>query len=116
MQTFSEDIGKVFYKMKFYIVSDDADTCTGLRLAGAFFLLAQNRETAEEALEAACNDPDTGILMITENIRKMCKETVSEIEKGSRPVLVEIPDSKNVGTSSDSVGDYIKATVGINIQ
>ena len=102
--------------MKFYIVSDDADSCTGLRLAGVFFLLAANSEKAEESLKAACDDPDTGILMITENIRKMCPGTVSKIEKGSRPVLVEIPDSKNVGTTSDSVGDYIKATVGINIQ
>lgn len=101
--------------MKLYIVSDDADTCTGLRLAGAFFLLSSNKETAEEALKTVYNDPDAGLLMITENIRKMCPETVSVIEKGQRPVLIEIPDSKNAGSTSDSLGDYIRSTVGIGI-
>ena len=101
--------------MKFYLVSDDADTCTGLRMAGVFFFLAHDKKTAEESLKKAANDPDTGILMITENIRKMCAGTVAEIERGTRPVLVEVPDSKNTGTTSDSLGDYIRATVGISI-
>ena len=101
--------------MKFYIVSDDADTCTGLRLAGVFFLLAHDEKTARESLETVCNDPETGMLMITENIRKMCPDVISDIEKGSRPVLIEIPDSKNAGKPSDFLNDYIKSTIGINI-
>ena len=101
--------------MKLYIVSDDADTCTGLRLAGAFFMLSANKETAEKALKTACMDPEAGMIMITANIRKMCPGAVSMIEKGQKPVLIEIPDSKNAGKPSDSLGDYIRATVGISI-
>ena len=101
--------------MKFYIVSDDADTCTGLRLAGVFFFLAHDDKTAEESIQTACDDPDTGILMITENIRKMCAVQIAAIEKKGHPLIIEIPDSKNAGKPSDSLGDYIRATVGISI-
>lgn len=101
--------------MKFYIVSDDADTCTGLRLAGVFFFLAHDEKTAEESIKTACDDPDTGILMITGNIRKMCSGKISAIEKSGHPLIIEIPDSKNAGKSSDSLGNYIRSTVGISI-
>lgn len=101
--------------MKYYLVSDDADTCTGLRLAGVFFMLATNKKLAEEALNNALEDDDVGLIMITENIKKFCPELISKIEKEQRPVLIEIPDSKNAGNPSDSLGDYIRATVGISI-
>lgn len=101
--------------MKFFLVSDDADTCTGMRLAGVFFMLAHDKQTAQRALEQARDDADVGMLLITKKIREFCPEIVEEISKGSRPVLVEIPDSRDAGKSTGSVSDYIKSTVGISV-
>lgn len=101
--------------MKFFLVSDDADTCTGMRLAGVFFMLAHDKETAQMALDTACADSDVGILLITKKIRELCPVAVEEISKRSRPVLVEIPDSRDAGKSTGSVSDYIKSTVGISV-
>ena len=48
--------------MKFYLVTDDADTCVGMRFAGVTSALVHDAAEALSALERACGDEQTGIL------------------------------------------------------
>ncbi len=46
--------------MKMFVISDNVDTLTGMRLAGVDGVLAHTREEFSRALEAAVKDPSNG--------------------------------------------------------
>ena len=50
--------------MRYFVISDNSDTLTGLRLAGIEGTRANTREETLAALEAAAQDPSIGILLI----------------------------------------------------
>lgn len=101
--------------MKFFLLTDDADTCVGMRLAGVDSRLVHDATDALAALDAVAADPAIGILFITAHVRSLCPTRVAELSNGNRPVVVEIPDSRNVGSTGGSLSDYIRATVGISL-
>ncbi len=101
--------------MKFFLLTDDADTCVGMRFAGVDSQLVHDEADACELLEKTVADPEIGILFITERVRTLCPTRVAALKAGNRPVVVEIPDSRNVGESGGSLDDYIRATVGISL-
>lgn len=101
--------------MKFYLVSDDADTCVGMRLAGVESTLVQDKAEAAAALESAAGNTEIGILFVTSSIQKWCGDTIAELSGRRSPVVVELPDSTHSGKTGEAVADYIRATVGISI-
>ncbi len=101
--------------MKFYLITDDADTCVGMRFAGVESTLVHDASEALCALERASVNENTAILFVTSGIKKLCGEKIAALSAGSRPVVVEIPDSANAGKTGGAVADYIRATVGISI-
>lgn len=101
--------------MKFFLLTDDADTCVGMRLAGVDSSLVHDAAGAAEALEKAASEPEIGILFITRSVRSLCPEKLSTLEAGNHPVVVEIPDSRNAGESGSALSDYIRATIGISL-
>lgn len=44
--------------MKFFVISDNTDTQTGMRLTGADGVVAHERQEVEEALARAFSDPE----------------------------------------------------------
>ena len=52
--------------MKMYLISDNVDTQTGMRLAGVEGVVVHTREELGEALEKALSDKEVGILLLTE--------------------------------------------------
>ena len=92
--------------MKFYLVTDDADTCVGMRFAGVTSALVHDAAEALSALERACGDEQTGILFVTQGVKKMCAEKIAALSSGSRPVVVEIPDS-TIGRLSSSASEKL---------
>ena len=101
--------------MKMFVISDDADTCVGMRLSGVFALLVTDKTQAYKAFKQAQQDPETSIIFITEKIRGFCPETIAEITAAGKPIIMEIPDSKNAERTIDSASDYLKNTVGISV-
>lgn len=100
--------------MKFYLISDDKDTLTGMHLAGIEGVFVENYEKAEEALKRAVNFSDVGIILITDRIAENCEELVSDIKINCvTPLLVEIPNSDNAGRPSDSIMKIVHNAIGI---
>ena len=56
----------VNYKMKMYLISDNVDTLTGLRLAGVDGVVVHERNELREELENAMNDKEVGVILLTE--------------------------------------------------
>ena len=102
--------------MKYFAVSDNVDTLTGLRLTGIEGTLAHKRDEVYEAVSSAVADPDVGVLLITERLAGLCPDVLDSLKKsGSRLLVVEIPDRHGTGRSPDSITRYIKQAIGVKI-
>ena len=52
--------------MKMYLISDNVDTYTGMRLAGVDGVVVHEREELSKALEDVLADNTVGIVLLTE--------------------------------------------------
>ncbi len=102
--------------MKMFLISDNIDTQTGMRLAGVSGVVVHSKEEITEAIEHALDDSDLGILIVTEKAGKLVPELLDEI-KTSRvfPLVVEVPDRHGTEGVSDPITRYVRDAVGIKI-
>ena len=90
--------------MKMYLISDNTDTLTGMRLAGVEGILVRSRDQVKKALEDAVSDKDNGILLLTESLGKQYPDLVRITRTGHKmPLLIEIR------TATALVGDRISS-------
>ena len=54
--------------MRMYLISDNIDTYTGMRLSGVEGVVVHEREELEEALSFVTGQPDIGIVLLTEKL------------------------------------------------
>ena len=101
--------------MKLYLLSDNRDSLTGLRLAGIEGKFVSAEDEVIEQTQKILEDQDIGILLITLGLSKLCPDFFLELKKRNYPLLVEIPDSNPDAVSGDSVTEYIRNAVGIKI-
>ena len=102
--------------MKFYLISDNIDTLTGMRLAGVEGVVVHEFDETKAAIEKAAENRETGILLITERLSQLCKETVDEIKMERRlPLVVVIPDRHGTGRDADSITRYINESIGLKL-
>ena len=52
--------------MKMFLISDNVDTYTGMRLAGVDGVVVHERNELREAIENAMTDKTVGIILLTE--------------------------------------------------
>ena len=52
--------------MKMYLISDNVDTYTGMRLAGVDGIVVHERDELREALEKVLTDKTVGVVLLTE--------------------------------------------------
>ncbi len=100
--------------MKVYLISDNIDTLTGMRLAGILGTVVHDRKALEQCLESVKKDLQVGILLVTEKISDMAPDLINEIKQGHElPLLVVIPDRHGSQRGEDSITAYIKETIGL---
>ena len=51
--------------MKMYLISDNLDTLTGMRLAGVDGIVVHERDELKESIEKAMGDPEIGSVLLT---------------------------------------------------
>lgn len=102
--------------MKYFLISDNIDTCTGLRLVGIEGIVVHEKSETELAIEQAIADPDIGILLITENLKALCADYIAEIVQTRRfPLVVEIPDRHGFRGDHNSIARYIETAIGLKL-
>lgn len=102
--------------MRYFSISDNRDTLTGLRIAGIEGVLAHDKREVQEAVSKCITDPEIGILLITERLAKLCPELMGELKIGvAKTVVVEIPDRHGTGRSPDSITRYIRESIGVRV-
>ena len=81
-----------------YLISDNIDTLTGMRLAGVDGIVVHEREELRCAIENAMEDKDDEIKLE----RKM-------------PLLIEIPDRHGTGRKKDFITSYVNEAIGLKL-
>ena len=102
--------------MKYFLISDNVDTLTGMRLAGVEGILVRSRDQVKKALEDAVSDKDNGILLLTESLGKQYPDLVRITRTDHKmPLLIEIPDRHGTGRRPDFITAYVNEAIGLKL-
>ena len=102
--------------MKIYLISDNVDTRTGLRLAGVDGAVVHTLGELKEQLDKVIKDRDIGILLIMEKLSRQFPDIIKEIKlTRTLPLVVEIPDRHGTGRKKDFLTDYVREAIGIKL-
>ena len=102
--------------MRFYLISDNTDTYTGMRMAGIEGIVVHTAEEVERSLQTASADPEIGVVLITGKLMKLCRTFIYDCKlKNAMPLIVEVADRHEDGIVSDSISRYVREAVGIKI-
>jgi len=102
--------------MKMFLISDNVDTQTGMRLAGVEGIVVHEREELRLALERSIADKEIGIILLTEKFGKEFPEIIDEMKLSHKlPLLIEIPDRHGTGRKSDFITSYVNESIGLNL-
>ncbi len=102
--------------MKLFLISDNIDTLTGMRLAGIEGLVAHERDELEKALEQTFSNPEIGILLLTEKFGREFPDLINQVKLARKfPLIVEIPDRHGTGRKPDFITSYVNEAIGLKL-
>ncbi len=103
--------------MKAFLVSDNHDTVVGMRLAGIRGVIAHGREETFGAVQQALEEPDLGILVLTEKAALEIPDVVRDLrQSGELPLVVEIPDRHGTTRPEDFLTRYLQEAIGVKVE
>ena len=102
--------------MKMYLISDNVDTLTGMRLAGVDGVVGHEREELRRALETTLADKEIGIILLTEKIGREFPEIIDDVKLNHRiPLIIEIPDRHGTGRKPDFITSFVNESIGLKL-
>ncbi|MEI3522434.1 V-type ATP synthase subunit F [Laedolimicola intestinihominis] len=102
--------------MKMYLISDNIDTCTGMRLAGIEGAVVHEKEELKAELNRAMADKDIAVVVLTEKFGQEFPEVIAEARQGrSLPLLIEIPDRHGTTRGENFITSYVNEAIGVKL-
>lgn len=102
--------------MRMFLISDNNDTYTGMRLAGVDGVVIHSKEHLKEQLNMAIADKTIGIILITEKFGREFPEIIDDIKLNRRlPLIIEIPDRHGTGRKKDFITSYVNEAIGLKL-
>lgn len=102
--------------MRMFLISDNVDTLTGMRLAGVDGVVVHEKQEIKQALDNVLEQKDIGIILLTEKLGLEIPEIIDDIKLNRTfPLLLEIPDRHGSGRRPDFITAYINEAIGIKI-
>ena len=102
--------------MKMFLISDNVDTLTGMRLAGVEGSIVHERAELRKALEDAIANKENGIILLTEKFGREFPDIIDDVRLNRRlPLLIEIPDRHGTGRKPDFITSYVSEAIGIKL-
>lgn len=102
--------------MKMFLISDNRDTYTGMRLAGVEGVVVHQRTEVEQAVKQVLADSEIGIVLVTELLGQRFADIWDEIKLNRRlPLLVEIPDRHGTGRKENFITEYVGEAIGLKL-
>ncbi len=102
--------------MKMFLISDNTDTLTGMRLAGVEGVIVHERQELKDALQKAIRNKEIGIILLTEKFGREFPEIVDEVRlHHMTPLIIEIPDRHGTGRKKDFITSYVNEAIGLKL-
>lgn len=99
-----------------FLISDNVDTCTGMRLAGVDGIVVHEKEELYQALKKVMTDDTIGIVLLTEKFGREFPDMIDEIKLNRKmPLIVEIPDRHGTGRKKDFITSYVNEAIGLKL-
>lgn len=99
-----------------FLISDNVDTYTGMRLAGVDGVVIHSKKHLKNELEKAFSDKEVGIVLLTEKFGREFPEIIDEVKLNRRfPLIVEIPDRHGTGRKPNFITDYVNEAIGLKL-
>lgn len=99
-----------------FLISDNVDTYTGMRLAGVDGVVVHERKELREQLEKILQDKSIGIVLLTEKFGREFPDILDEFRLDRKiPLLIEIPDRHGTGRKKDFITSYITEAIGLKL-
>lgn len=100
--------------MKMYLISDNVDTHTGMRLSGVDGCVLHTEEELKRKLAEVLDLPDLGILLITEKLAQDFPSVIDDFRAEHRqPLIVQIPDRHGMRRGANFLTAYTGEAIGI---
>lgn len=102
--------------MKIYLISDNVDTLTGMRLAGVEGVVVHEKQELKAALDNALADKSIGIVLLTERFGREFPDLIDNVRLERRmPLLIDIPDRHGTGRRPDFITSYVNEAIGLKL-
>ena len=102
--------------MKMFLISDNVDTQTGMRLAGVECLVPHEREDPKETQQKTQADKEIGIILHTEKFGKEFPDILEDVRLNHKlPLLIEIPDRHGTGRAPDFITSFVNESIGLKL-
>ena len=103
--------------MKMFLISDNVDTLTGMRLAGVEGChRARTCRNFVKHWNDAIANKENGIILLTEKFGREFPDIIDDVRLNRRlPLLIEIPDRHGTGRKPDFITSYVSEAIGIKL-
>ncbi len=102
--------------MRMFLISDNVDTLTGMRLAGVEGVVVHEKHEIKNAVDDVLSKKDIGVLLLTEKLCREIPEVIDDIKLNRKlPLIVEIPDRHGSGRQENFITNYINEAIGIKL-
>ncbi len=98
------------------LVIGSQDAVWGFSLAGVRGQIVTTAEELNQALDAALENEELGIVLITEGVADLARQRVEEaMIRSTTPLVVEIPGPEGPSPDRPSLSEVIRRTIGVRI-
>ena len=102
--------------MKFFLISDNIDPLTGLRVVAIAGKLVHTRLDCLPLLENQMSVPEIAIILVTTKLIELCPDIISEIKlKQPKPLITEIPDRHGHSKIGEAIDGYVSEAIGVKL-
>lgn len=99
-----------------YLISDNIDTLTGMRLAGVEGAVVHEKQELKDELDKVLADREIGIVLLTEKFGRDFPDVVNEVRLNHKlPLFIEIPDRHGTGRKPDFITSYVNEAIGLKL-
>ena len=102
--------------MKMFLISDNVDTQTGMRLAGVEGVVVHERDELRQALETTLATRYLRVILLTEKFGREFPDIIDDVKLNHRlPLIIEIPDRHGTGRKADFITSYVNEAIGLKL-
>lgn len=99
-----------------YLISDNIDTWTGMRLAGVEGAVVHEKQELIDELDKVLADKEIGIVLLTEKFGRDFPDVVNDVRLNHKlPLFIEIPDRHGTGRKPDFITSYVNEAIGLKL-